>query len=304
MTGAIAPLDRAPAAPEKLPGERESFVSSGGLRLRVREWGDRDAPPIVLLHGLRGFSGTWRHLAAALPGYRLIAIDQRGRGESDWDPARNYYTDAYVADLEAVVDALGLTRFVLIGHSLGGTNAYVYAARHPERLGALIVEDIAPGSSVSGEGAARIRAEMAALPVDFASWSEARDYWRRIRPTIGAAGLEQRLAESLCERDGRIGWRYDAAGISATRIDPDPARVVDLWPVVDAITVPTLVIRGAKSDFCPLDTVLEMGRRNPRITAVTVTDASHYVHDDQPEAFEGIVREFLGRHAPSSGDLG
>ncbi|MET4898407.1 alpha/beta hydrolase [Sphingomonadaceae bacterium jetA1] len=293
---AIAP-DQAPAAPERLAGERESFVLSGGLRLRVREWGNPAGPPIVLLHGLRGFSGTWRRLAAALPDYRLVAIDQRGRGESDWDPRRDYYTDAYLADLETVVDALALTRFVLIGHSMGGATAYVYAARHPERLSALIVEDIAPGSSVRGEGAARIRAEMAALPPDFATWAEARDYWRRTRPSIDEAGLEQRLAESLCERGGRIGWRYDAAGISETRLNPDPARVIDLWPVVDAITVPTLVIRGAKSDFCALEAVNEMHQRNPRIAAVTVMDASHYVHDDQPVMFERIIREFLSRAA-------
>jgi len=288
-----APSDRAPAAPETLAGERTAFVQSGNLRLRVREWGDAGAPAIVLLHGLRGFSGTWRQLAAALPEYRLIAIDQRGRGESDWDPARNYYTDAYLTDLETVVEALALDRFVLLGHSMGGATAYVYAARHPERLRALIVEDIAPGSSVRGDGAARIRAEMAALPLDFASWSEARAYWRRTRPTVGEAGLEQRLAESLCPRDGRIGWRYDAAGISATRLDPDPDRVVDLWPVVDAITVPTLVIRGANSDFCPLDTVMEMRARNPQVAAVMVMNASHYVHDDQPDAFHRIVRDFL-----------
>lgn len=287
--------DHAPAAPAMLPGERISFHDVGGLRLRVREWGDPDAPPIVLLHGLRGFSGTWRELAAGLPKYRLIAIDQRGRGDSDWDPGHNYYTDAYLADLEAIVDALALRPFTLVGHSMGGTTAYVYAARHPDRLNALVIEDIAPGSSVKGDGAARIKAEMAALPIDFASWSDARAYWQRTRPTVGEAGLEQRLAESLRERDGRIGWRYDAVGISRTRLDPDPARVVDLWPVVEAIVTPTLVVRGAKSDFCPLDTVGEMQRRNKNIAAVTVTEASHYVHDDQPAVFRRIVRDFLGR---------
>jgi pimeloyl-ACP methyl ester carboxylesterase len=287
--------DLAPPVPvELLAGERERFVQSGALRLRVREWGGADAPPIVALHGLRGFSGTWRALAAALPAFRIIAIDQRGRGESDWDPEANYYTDAYLADLETVVEALGLKRFVLLGHSMGGTTSYVYAARRPDRLQALIIEDIAPGSSVSGAGAERIKAEMAALPLDFADWGEARTYWRKARPNVGVAALEQRLAESLCEEPGgRIRWRYDAAGISRTRLEPDPARVVDLWPVVEAIRTPAVVIRGAKSDFCPLPAVEEMERRNGHIRHVTVADASHYVHDDQAGTFHALVHGFL-----------
>jgi len=225
---------------------------------------------------------------------RLIAIDQRGRGSSDWDPARNYYTDAYLSDLIAVIDTLGLGRFALLGHSMGGTTAYVFAADHPERLAALIVEDIAPGSSATGAGAERIVREMASLPDDFPDWAAARHYWRAKRASVGDAAIEERLAESLKQgEDGRIVWRYDAAGIRETRLHPDPARLVDLWPVVDRISVPTRIIRGGDSDFCPLGTVAQMSQRNPAISAVTVPGASHYVHDDMPEVFNAQVRDFL-----------
>ncbi|MEP7004692.1 MAG: alpha/beta hydrolase [Sphingomonas bacterium] len=292
----IEPPHLPPAPAPRALGEREGFIETrDGLSLRMREWGDRDGDPLVLLHGLRGYSGTWRGLAGALAkGRRLIAIDQRGRGESAWDPARNYYTDAYLADLEALVDQLGLGRFTLLGHSMGGTTAYAYAARHPDRLDALIIEDIAPGSSVSGAGAERIKAEMAALPEDFADWGAARAYWRKARPSVGEEALEQRLAESLAETpDGRVGWRYDAAGISRTRLEPDQTRIVDLWPLVEAIRTPAFVIRGGKSDFCRLDTVLEMERRNPRFTHATVPMASHYVHDDAPDIFHALLEGWL-----------
>ena len=285
-----------PRPAEKLEGEREYFITTGDdLELRVREWGSPAAPPIVLLHGLRGFSGTWRSLAKTISrDWRLIAIDQRGRGESDWDPAANYYTDSYLADLESLVSHLGVGRFVLLGHSMGGTTAYVYAAANPDRLNALVIEDIAPGASVSGKGAERIKREMAALPVDFEDWTEARAYWRRLRPSVSEDALEQRLSESLREMaSGRVGWRYDAAGISRTRLNPDPARVVDLWPVVDAIRTPSLVIRGERSDFCRLEAVLDMEMRNPAFTHLTVAGASHYVHDDAPEQFAGLVEGFL-----------
>lgn len=287
----------APLAEMPLANERTEFLSVNGLRLLCRRWGDPGAPALVLLHGLRGFSGTWRQLASELStDYHLVALDQRGRGESDWDTEQNYYTDSYLADLEGVVDRLGLERFALLGHSMGGATAYVYADRHPQRLSALLIEDIAPGSSTGGAGAERILAEMAALPEGFPNWAEARRYWRARRPSIGESALEQRLAESLREAcDGSITWRYDARGIRRTRMHPDPARAIDLWPLVQRLEVPTLIIRGEKSDFCPLDTVERMRTLNPVISYATVANASHYVHDDALMAFAEHVRQFLTR---------
>ena len=275
--------------------ERTQRLHVNGLTLLCREWGRKDAPPLVLLHGLRGFSGTWRALAAALGAqFRLIAFDQRGRGESDWDPQRNYYTDAYLSDLESVVDQLELERFGLLGHSMGGTTSYVYAARHPKRLAALVIEDIAPGSSVSGAGAQRIVREMQAMPPGFESWAEARQYWRALRPSLSAAAIEQRVVESLREEPtGHIVWRYDADGIRQTRVAPDCARTVDLWPVIEQIRTATLIIRGERSDFCPARTVTTMCARNPNIRAISIAGAGHYVHDDAPAEFHAQVREFL-----------
>lgn len=281
-----------------LPDERTETIRVGGLNILCRLWGSRDAPPLVLLHGLRGFSGTWRSLAAALSSrYQLIAPDQRGRGDSDWDPNCNYYTDAYLADLEALVDHFALKRFVLVGHSMGGTTSYVYADRHPEKLAGLVIEDIAPGSSSVGAGAKRIRAEMAALPNGFSSWDAAREYWRARRPSVGKEALEQRVAESLRQSaDGRITWRYDARGISSTRLNPDPARIVDLWPIVERLVVPTLILRGQNSDFCPAETVADMCLRNSRLQSVEIPNAGHYIHDDNPPAFNAQLTGFLARH--------
>lgn len=285
------------AASMAVSSDRSGFVKSSGLRIHWQAWGHSEGTPIVLLHGLRGFSGTWRTLAEALnEGYRLVALDQRGRGESDWDPGHNYYTDAYVADLEAVVDQLALQRFALIGHSMGGTTSYVYADRHPDRVAALVIEDIVPGSSIAGPGAKRVVDEMAHMPEAFESRDAARSYWRALRPTIGTEAIEQRLDESLRELpNGTLLWRYDARGISSTRVTPDSARLVDLWPIVDRLQVPTLIIRGERSDFCPKTTVDDIRRRNPRVESVTIEGASHYVHDDAPTAFAENVATFLAQ---------
>jgi pimeloyl-ACP methyl ester carboxylesterase len=160
-----------------------------------------------------------------------------------------------------------------------------------------VIEDIAPGASVAGPGAQRIVAEMSTLPDSFPSWAEARAYWRTQRAQLSEPAIEQRVAESLrAEPSGRIGWRYDARGIAQTRVSPDPSRVIDLWPVVLQLQVPTLIIRGGRSDFCPAATVAQMCRSNAQISSVTVPNASHYVHDDAPELFAQHVKDFLSNY--------
>ena len=105
-----------------------------------------------------------RFAAALQPGCRVIAFDQRGRGRSDWDPQQGYYTDAYVSDLAAVVDALGLERFDLLGHSMGGINAIVYAATHPSKVNRLLVEDAGPGAFEASPGATSARISWPSSP--------------------------------------------------------------------------------------------------------------------------------------------
>ena len=280
---------------------RDVYFQSEGLRLHALEWGQPHAPAVVLLHGLRSYGATWELVADLLDAdYRLIALDQRGRGESDWDPAREYFTPAYVADLEALVAHLGLQRFILVGHSMGGTNALVYTQKHPEKVRALVIEDIGPGASISGVGAARIRHEVANTPANFASWDEGRAFWRSRRPLVTEAALDSRVQHSMRElADGRITWKYDAQGIAAARLDPDPARIVDLWPSVKSLQCPTLLLRGAESDFLSLETAQRMVDAAPCIEWHDIAGASHYVHDDNPADFLDRLGDFIARVAPA-----
>jgi pimeloyl-ACP methyl ester carboxylesterase len=275
---------------------REYRVQASGLSLRVKEWGDASAAPIVMLHGIRGYAETFAALAQTLqPAFRVIAFDQRGRGESDWDPGRNYYTDAYVDDVNAVVDHLALDQFDLLGHSMGGINAIAYAALHPARVRRLLIEDAGPGAFEVSAGATRIRKEFATTPAEFASWEAASVFLRALRPTVPEAARQQRLQHMLKPASGGgFTWRYDHAGIAQTRLNPDPLRVVDLAPLVQRISCPTLVIRGGKSDYLQPEMVAAMQALNPRIQATDIADAGHYVHDDQPAAFAAVVARFLG----------
>ncbi|EIJ46297.1 alpha/beta hydrolase superfamily protein [Herbaspirillum sp. GW103] len=274
---------------------RDYWLTLSGLQFHVTEWGDAQDFPLLLLHGIRGYGETFADLVQRLPvGYRCIALDQRGRGQSDWDPGCNYYTDAYVADIEALVARLGLHRFDLLGHSMGGINAIVYAARHRGRVRRLIIEDAGPGAFESSAGATRIRRELATTPSHFANWEEASDFMRALRPSVTEEARQQRLDNMLKPTaEGGYTWRYDHVGISATRLMPDIARVVDLRPHIMALSCPTLVVRGERSDYLSAEIAAEMRQLNPRIRTCTIADAGHYIHDDQPEAFADAVRPFL-----------
>jgi len=274
---------------------RAGWVRNDNLRLRYVEWGRIDAPAIIMLHGLRSNARTWEPLALALAQqWRLIALDQRGRGESDWDPERNYFADVYVRDLEALVQQLGLRRFVLMGHSMGGANAFLYAARHPENLLGLVIEDMGPGASAGSDGAARIRRDLLATPAYFDTWDAATAFWRRQRPTLSDTALCSRVKHSLTETgDGSIVWRHDAQGIASARLHATPEQLLDLWPLAKSVRAPTLVLRGEHSDFLSAQTAREMAECNPLITCVEIPKVGHNVHDDNLEGFASVLHPFL-----------
>lgn len=265
-----------------------------GLKLHHLEWGLPEALPIVLLHGLRSYGATWEPIAEKLANrWRLIALDQRGRGDSDWDANADYFTEAYVSDLEQWADQLGLQRFVLVGHSMGGTNAFVYTHRHPERVSALVIEDIGPGASAGGEGAERIRRELQNTPKRFDSWDAARAFWRAQRPLASQEAIESRARHAMRESgDGAIVWKYDAEGIARARLDTTQ-RFVDLWPCVRELQCPTLLLRGERSDFLTAPTAQAMVEANPVLQLKVVPGASHYAHDDNFPAFMAALEGFL-----------
>ncbi|WP_179236135.1 alpha/beta fold hydrolase [Burkholderia sp. AU28863] len=276
---------------------KDGWIDNDGLRLHYVSWGRDDAPTVVMLHGLRSYAHTWAPVAAALVDrYRVVALDQRGRGLSDWDPRRDYYAAAYVRDLDALVRELDLRRFVLVGHSMGGANAFVYAASNPDRLAGLVIEDMGPGASAGSQGSERIKRELKETPDAFASWDDARAFWRRQRPNITESALDSRLEHSLKEGEaGRIVWRHDAKGIAAARLAATPEQLVHLWPLILNLHVPTLLLRGGDSDFLSADVAAEMAAANAEIERIDIPGATHYVHDDQPDAFNRALRSWLDR---------
>jgi esterase len=272
------------------------FRTSDDLELRWLEWGNPAAPPVVMLHGLRSYAATFSDLAHRLADRRrCLALDARGRGGSDWDPRGDYHTDTYVRDLDEFVDGLGLHRFDLVGHSKGAATAVVYAASRPDRVRALVLEDMLPGSALSGAGAERIRREVAATPRGFADAADAFAYWRRLRPLAPDAAIWSRVRHTTRPTGagtGALAWIPDMDGIGAARLDVNRPPL-DLWPAFTQVSRRTLVVCGADSDFTDEATLATVSCRNPAVTATRIDGAGHYVHDDQPDQYAERVRAFL-----------
>ena len=147
------------------------FIPVHDLNLHYLDWGNPQATPMLLIHGLCGNAHYWDFFAPRLRDeYHILAIDQRGHGDSSH--ANNYGTRYYNGDLEAFVDELKLSDFMLIGHSMGGINAILYAERHPDKVVKLVIVDIGP--EIGNAGAERMRMEMENEPETFDSVEEDR----------------------------------------------------------------------------------------------------------------------------------
>jgi len=268
-------------------------VTLRGQRFHYTEWGDAAAPPVVMLHGLTGHARTWDGEARALAvRYRVLALDQRGHGDSDPAPDGDYTTGTLAEDLGAFCDALDLGRTRLVGLSMGGRVAIAYAGRQPARVERLVVVDIGP--EVAPAGRARVGQMMGQAPERFATVAEALAYQRANNPRYTEALLRHRVEHGLrALPDGGFAWKYDRALRDAVRTGRW-RDTLDLWPLWRAVACPTLLVRGADSDVLSPEIAKRMLEANPSATLVEIPGAGHTVPGDQPAAFQALVAEFLG----------
>jgi pimeloyl-ACP methyl ester carboxylesterase len=272
--------------------DREVVVN--GLRLHYLEWSS-GGDPVVLLHGGGLSAHTWDAVAGELAdSYRSYALDLRGHGDSEWSPTLEYSIGAHAKDLTAFADHLGLSRFLLVGHSLGAYTALRYAALHTHRIIGLVVVDASPFVEY-GEGVDAIR-RFKVEQTEFATVDEALEYTLRFQPRRDRTALRQSLARSLRQRhDGRWMWKDDLRHIDTSYltavIDDAHALLDDLYQ----IRCPTLVIRG--SDGCPADATGRFAALLHDSRVVTVDDAGHNVHRDNHPGFMRALRPFLDNAA-------
>jgi pimeloyl-ACP methyl ester carboxylesterase len=265
-------------------------LSINGLNLHYRDWPNEGAPALVLLHGFTGHAASWDTFAEAMNDrYRVLALDQRGHGDSEW--AKDYAPERRVEDLEQFVAALALGRFTLLGLSMGGICAYGYAAKHHEALEKLVIVDIAP--TLERTGMSRISSGVQAKDV-FDTQEEAVAQARLGNPLAPDDALRYRALNNLKQRDdGKWTFKYDVAlrnGSTARVVPPDSEAI---WASLANITCPTLLVRGEKSDLLGMAAAERMVATIPDCKLVQVANSGHSVPLDNPPGFLEAVRSWL-----------
>lgn len=268
---------------------REDFVENTGVRLRYLEWGEASKVPLLLLHGIGQTAHTWAYFATAMqPHYRVIALDQRGHGESSWAPNGDYSPAAHARDLDALIEQLGLETFALVGFSMGGRNAMWLADRQPIKVRRLVIVDAGPERPRAGGSPAR---QFMSGPDVLGSIEEFVERAVRFNPHRNREALRESLRHNLRELpDGKWTWKYDPV---LRRPNRPTYAWDDLWVVLGKIGCPTLIVRGAESPVLSPEQAARMVAVIPRARMVTISAAGHTVMGDNPLEFETKVKPFL-----------
>ncbi len=269
------------------------YDSSDGLRLYARNYSHPSPRATILcMPGLTRNAADFSELCEALRGdYRVLAVDQRGRGRSAYalDPA-TYNPLVYVKDMFRMLDVLNLPRIIAIGTSMGGIMSLLMGAMQPQRLVGVVLNDIGP--VIDPVGLDRIRRYVGKIPA-VASWDEAVAQVRALNAPVfpdWQAADWQRFTRKLYHEDpqGIPHLAYDPA-IAMSLQETAGTPALDLWPAFGAFeSIPMLVIRGATSDILSPACVAEMARRKPDMVTVEIPDRGHAPMLDEPGARTAI----------------
>lgn len=266
---------------------RHRVIDVGGLRLHGLEWGEPGRPALCLLHGGAAHAHWFDRVAGALTDrFHVLALDQRGHGESQWATPPAYATEDFAGDLAGVADAMGWDRFVLAGHSMGGHNALAFSAWHPERVRALVFMDARP--ALPPERLSRMH-ERGRRPMRRHPTADAAAAAFRLLPreTVADPALLAHLAHAGIV-EGAGGWRY--------RFDPatyERRKPTDNWLLADRVKAPTLIMRAELSPNLPPETAERLRAAIGNATVVEIPNAYHHITLDAPDAVATALDTFL-----------
>lgn len=280
------------------------FISQR-LRLNYVDWGNPDAPPLILQHGGRDHCRSWDWVAEELRrDWHVICPDLRGHGDSEWSPEGHYAMDAFVYDFAQLVHTLGQEQVTIIAHSLGGNITTRFAGLYPERVAKFVnIEGLGPPVAMRREAEEKgagerlrqwIEDKRKASGRTVRKYATLRDAYQRMKEENTFLTDEQArhltIHGASRNEDGTWTWKFDnyLNVWSATDLPTD--QIVALW---EAITCPMLLLWG-KNSFA--SSPAGDGRLDhfPSARLVEYEDAGHWLHHDQFDRFMGDVKGFLG----------
>ncbi len=267
------------------------FKTSDGLNLAYSDEGQ--GIPVLCLAGLTRNSTDFDYIAPYATGVRLVRLDMRGRGQSDFDPDFNNYNVVREAqDVLELLDYLGLAQVAIIGTSRGGIISMVLAANHHDRLLGVMLNDIGP--ALEADGIDSIMGFVGHRPA-FKTYAEAAEKLPLLSigfNNIPAERWQSEVRTRWVKKPDGLHLRYDAKLRDALLVKSH-GDTVDLWEFFDAYAdLPLALVRGENSTLLSRETVSEMRRRKPRMIYTEAKDRSHIPFLDEPESLH-VLDQFL-----------
>ncbi len=290
--------------PTELHGPTSHIYISQRLRLHYVDWGNREAEPLLMIHGAQDHCRNWDWVAQELrEDWHIVAPDLRGHGDSAWSPDGHYSGDAYLADIAQLVEQKNFKPATVIAHSMGGQIAVRFAATFPECVKKLvIIEGIGLNPETLKEQSERSYAESmrewisyrrelsGRMPKRYATLEEAYARMREKNPHLSVAQAQHLAYHGISQNeDGSYTWKFDNYTRRFARKDLSESELRWLY---EQIQCPTLIFWGS-------DTFLENPADNGRMAhfrnaeLITYEKAGHWLHHDQLERFLSDVKAFI-----------
>jgi pimeloyl-ACP methyl ester carboxylesterase len=267
------------------PGDRLEEIL--GTRVRVRDTGPHDAPPVILLHGFASSLETWEAWARALEAdFRLLRLDLPGSGLSGPDTSGDYRDERSLALIEALMNERGIERASLVGHSLGGRIAWRFAAAHPDRVQRLVL--VAPDGYAS-KGFEYGRAPE--IPASFAAMQYVLPEFLLRLNLEPAYGDQAELADATVELYHDMLRAPGSRGALLDRMEQTVLK--EPAPLLNGIEAPVLLIWGEQDAMIPVDNAADYQRELPRAELLRLPGVGHVPQEEVPARTVGSLREFL-----------
>ncbi|MCE2529466.1 MAG: alpha/beta hydrolase [Acidimicrobiia bacterium] len=264
------------------PSVRHGYTTGAqGNRLHYLDYGG-EGTTLICMHGVIGNAWNWKAVADGIRNQRrVVALDFRGYGESQWSAGHDYTTSDHVADLAAVIESLGEDSVDLMGSSWGALVAIEYAAENPDRVGQIVVVDVEASFAQS-------ETDLFPRPTSHADHADVRTGLGFGFPNAPEEMLELTALTSFQPVDGgRLAPKHDPYFFERW-----PFRSDDHWERLDGLETPTLLVHAADS-FVNFDVMAEMAGRMGNATLVEVKNSTHVIPVDNPDGLVEVLGSFL-----------
>jgi pimeloyl-ACP methyl ester carboxylesterase len=273
---------------------KDEYQEIKGLRLHYLDWGKSGQQPMLLLHGFMAHAHVWDEFA---PGFRdryhVIALDQRGHGDSQWSEDEAYSVDDHFSDIANLIEVLDLKDLILVGHSMGGRNGLFYTACRSQNVEKLVLIDARPANSV--KASERLKHDLLHLPLQAGSLDEIAQAIQTLYPSLSIEICHDLAFHGYKEKvlDGTFVPKYDVRmGFHSHHMG---CVTENLWPFMRNVTCPTLIVRGEESPFLSRKDARKMSRIIPKAEWVEIAKATHMPVQENPVVFKRVISHFLNK---------